>query len=68
MPVVQCNCLSSAWADPLCRAALQVRIGIFALRDVPPGEEMTYDYQFEHYGLHTGSGSSRCRCGAANCR
>jgi hypothetical protein len=47
---------------------MQVRIGIFAGGDVPPGEEMTFDYEWEQYGMQPGSGSCRCRCGAANCR
>ena len=29
----------------------QIRVGIFTLRDVAPGEELTYDYQFQHFGL-----------------
>lgn len=34
-----------------------------------PGEELTYDYMFEHYGLSKGVAQGfRCMCGAANCR
>jgi len=25
------------------------RIGLFALRDIPPGTELTYDYNFHSY-------------------
>jgi SET domain-containing protein len=35
----------------------------FALRDIPPGEEITIDYEST---LH--SDSKRCFCGAPNCR
>jgi SET domain-containing protein len=46
-----------------------VRIGIFTLREVAPGEELTYDYMFEHYGLTQGSAAGfRCLCGAPQCR
>ena len=27
----------------------EVKVGIFALNDIPVGEELSYDYQFEHY-------------------
>jgi SET domain-containing protein len=35
----------------------------FALRDIPPGEEITIDYE---HTLHPNS--KRCHCRAANCR
>jgi hypothetical protein len=41
-----------------------MRVGIFSLRDIAPGEFLSYDYQFD-----TKHGDKfRCRCGAANCR
>jgi len=43
-------------------------VGIFSLRDVLPGEELTYDYQFQHFGLAAAAGAYRCKCGAPNCR
>ena len=43
-------------------------MGIFALRDVAPGEELTYDDQFQHFGLAAAAGAYRCMCGAARCR
>ena len=27
------------------------RIGIFSLTNIAPGEELTYDYKFQHLGL-----------------
>lgn len=34
-------------------------MGIFALRDIPVGEELSYDYQFQHYGLAQAAGDYR---------
>ena len=50
--------------DPNCEAELDNgRIFINALRDIQPGEEITfnYGYDFEGYEDHP------CRCGAPNC-
>ena len=41
------------------RARAQVRVGIFALQDIAPGEELTYDYQFQHAGLASDAGAYR---------
>ena len=60
------NCETQKWHDA---ASGEVRVGIFAARDVAAGEELTYDYMFEHYGLSAGAANGfRCRCGAKNCR
>lgn len=37
----------------------EVKVGIFALSDIPVGEELSYDYQFQHYGLAQAAGAYR---------
>jgi hypothetical protein len=41
----------------------EVRVGVFAQRAIPRGEELTYDYDFEWYGGE----KVRCQCGSAQC-
>ena len=60
------NCRAEVWTDA---ATGEQRVGIFALRDIPEGEEVTYDYHFQHFDIHNKTSASfQCRCGAANCR
>ncbi|KAI9104839.1 hypothetical protein DFS34DRAFT_215610 [Phlyctochytrium arcticum] len=40
------------------------RIGIFTLRDLEEGEELSFDYKFERYGAQ----AQECFCGAPNCK
>lgn len=40
-----------------------MRVGIFALKDIPSGTPLTYDYKFIQFGE-----ARRCLCGAVNCR
>jgi hypothetical protein len=57
--------------DPNCEAVDDGgRIFIEALRNIRPGEELTYDYQLERSGRWRKEWVERyaCRCGAANCR
>ena len=43
----------------LCVCTGEVKVGIFALNDIPIGEELSYDYQFQHYGLAQAAGAYR---------
>ena len=55
--------------DPNCRLVPfnvggYMRIGIFSLKDIEPGQFLSYDYQFDT----THGDKFRCRCGAKSCR
>ena len=39
------NCETQKWV-----VRGELAIGLFALRDIHPGEELTFDYNFERYG------------------
>jgi SET domain-containing protein len=57
--------------DPNCDAVVDGgRIFIEAIRDIEPGEELTYDYAYVLEERHTPSAKRRypCHCGAARCR
>lgn len=57
--------------DPNCDAVIEEgRIWIEALRDIAPGEELVYDYEYELKERHTPAAKRRypCHCGAAACR
>jgi len=50
--------VSSLWSlnetDYCCRNVNGIyRIGLFALTDISPGDELTYDYNFHSYNLHS---------------
>ncbi|CAG8453582.1 3083_t:CDS:10, partial [Scutellospora calospora] len=53
------NCYVQKWM-----VGEKYRIGIFALRNVQEGEELTFDYNAERYG----SEAQACHCGEPNCR
>ena len=60
------NCETQKWHDA---ATGEIRVGIFTLRDVAPGEELVYDYHFQQlFGDEDENGEYVCRCGAAKCR
>lgn len=40
------------------------RIGIFAIRDISKGEEITFNYQFQRFG----DVKHKCLCGSSKCR
>ena len=41
------------------------RMALYTLRDLEPGDELTYDYNFSLFNPHEGQS---CRCGSKNCR
>jgi len=57
--------------DPNCDAVIDdARIFIETVRDIVPGEELAYDYQYTLEERHTPARKRQypCRCGAARCR
>ena len=61
----QPNCRSQKCVDA---ATGEVRVGIFAMRDIEAGEELSYNYQFQHFAHGEAAKTSfDCRCGAPNC-
>lgn len=53
------NCEIQKW-----RAGGVSSVGIFAIRDILPGEELTFDYQFDR----DENNQIPCYCGSPNCR
>lgn len=62
------NCVTQKWTDA---ATHEVRIGIFAMRNIQPGEELTYDYMFQHSSgaaaAALGYRSGPCRAACPKC-
>src|SRR5687768_17611317 len=57
--------------DPNCEAIIEDgRIWIDAVRTIPKGRELTYDYKYERMGSDDEADEDKypCRCGAVNCR
>ena len=57
--------------EPNCEAVLdRKRIFIEALREIQPGEELTYDYHLEYEGRYQSEWRERyvCHCASSHCR
>lgn len=57
--------------EPNCEAwIVDDRIFIHALRNIQPGTELTYDYQYERTDEHTAEDEEfyKCLCGTPSCR
>ena len=57
--------------DPNCEAVIEDdRIFIYAKKNIQPGTELTYDYQYERHEDHDESTERFyvCRCGSPKCR
>lgn len=50
-------------------SAIRYRLALFAVRDIPPFTQLTYDYGPGYAeGKVPGAKSMACKCGAKNCR
>ncbi|XP_017772176.1 PREDICTED: histone-lysine N-methyltransferase ash1 [Nicrophorus vespilloides] len=56
----QPNCEMQKWS-----VNGQFRMALFSLREIKPGEELTYDYNFSLFNPAEGQ---ECKCGSENCR
>ena len=52
------NCITQKWT-----VNGDTRVGLFAIKDISPGEELTFNYQFETVG----DIQKKCLCGASTC-
>ncbi|KAI9226817.1 MAG: putative huntingtin interacting protein, partial [Piptocephalis tieghemiana] len=53
------NCVLQKWT-----VGNKLRMGMFSSRKVAPGEELTFDYQFQRYGAE----AQPCYCGESVCK
>ena len=53
------QCIPQMCVRAVSVCAGEIKVGIFALKDIPVGEELSYDYQFQHYGLAQAAGDYR---------
>lgn len=42
----------------------ELKVGLFAIKDIKAGTELTFDYQFERFGPK----KQKCYCNEENCR
>ncbi len=57
--------------DPNCEAVIEDgHINIYARRNIQPGTELNYDYQYERQAAHTADDEAfyKCLCGSPTCR
>ena len=55
--------------DPNCKSTIEDRrVFIDALRDIEPGEELTFDYKLDVNASTEAKKRYACLCGAPNCR
>ncbi len=55
--------------DPNCEAVIEKgRIWIYAKRNIQPGVELAYDYQYERTGSADDEKFYECHCGSPKCR
>jgi len=55
--------------DPNCEAVIEKgKIWIYAKRNIQPGIELAYDYQYERTGLREDEKFYECQCGSPKCR
>ncbi|KAG0333401.1 histone methyltransferase set2 [Podila humilis] len=52
------NCHLEKWV-----VGRKLRIGIFSIKRIAAGDELTFDYQLERYGVE----AQKCYCGESNC-
>jgi SET domain-containing protein len=59
------NCRIEKWSNQtnFRNVEGEYRIGLFAEKNIYPGEELTYDYRFESFGV-----MQPCFCGSLECR
>lgn len=53
------NCMTQKW-----QVGNETRVAMFAVKDISAGEELSYDYQWCHFG----ESPWKCLCGAETCR